>query len=233
MDRLVQIEVLGVVAFLALIAHLTLGPSRGLSSGLGRLRPFGPAWSRSAGSRPADPLHPAGPNPAALSEAAWLRRLAAEQARCERHGRAATVVAMHLGGPSGALARRSAPRVRQHLRLAERLASESRATDVVRAGSDGIIQVLLAETDEDGARAFARRVADHLPIWGAELGAETSLTAAWADTRVGRDLRSAHRLALARLRGASAGWLRSSAARTTPDRPTATRRALGPATDGD
>jgi hypothetical protein len=232
-DRLVQIEVLGIVAFLALTAHLTLGPRRGSPSGLGRLGPARGVWSRLARSRPADVPGAVRQDRTASSDAVWLRRLAAEQARCERHGRMATVVAMHLGGPTGALGRRSAWRVRQHARLAERLVGASRATDVVRAGSDGIIQVLLAETDEDGARAFARRVADLLPTWGAELQAETSLTAAWADARVGRDLRSAHRLALARLRGASAGWLRSSAARTAPDRPATPRRALGRAADED
>ncbi len=233
MDRLVQIEVLGVVAFLALTAHLTLAPRGGIAAGSGRPWPSRLAGFRPARSRPQDPADPAGSNVVAMTEGVWLRRLAAEQARCERHGRVATVVAMHLGGPTGALSRRSAWRIREQVRLAERLAAAARATDVVRAGSDGIVQVLLAETDEVGARAFARRVADLLPTWGSELGAETSLTAAWADARDGRDLRSAHRLALARLRGASAGWLRSSAVRTTIDRPARPRRGHGRATDGN
>jgi hypothetical protein len=145
------------------------------------------------------------------TEAAWFVRLRIEQRRHQRYGRTATIVAMHLGGPTGALGRRAARRRTQDVWRARRIESALRSTDIVRAGSDGIVRILLAETDEAGGDACVHRLAERLPGWGAEVGATTGLTAAWAATRIGRDLCAANRLAIARLRGAQAGWLRSGA----------------------
>jgi hypothetical protein len=222
-DRLVLIQVLGIVALLALAGNLTFSLRRRPATGSGSPPFDGFGWS-ARGGHDVDGFAQEGQT---LSESSWTRRLAVEQARLDRHGRSASIVAMHLGGPTGAIGRRSATRLGPHVRLTERISTSLRATDVVRAGSDGIIRVLLSETDEAGARAYAQRLAQSLPAWGDEVGADASLTAAWAATAAGRDLRSAHRLAHARLRGAADGWLRSASAQTAPDRARAEPRQPG------
>ena len=207
MDHLGLIQILALVALAGLAAHAavlrrtTPSPVQGLL--IGRSQPGGRAGGDTITS----------------TEAAWFVRLRVEQRRHQRHGRTATIVAMHLGGPTGALARRAARRRSQDVWRARRIEGALRSTDIVRAGSDGIVRILLTETDESGGDACVHRLAKHLPSWGAEVGATTSITAAWAATRTGRDLCAANRLAIARLRGAQAGWLRSGAVHLDGDGP--------------
>jgi hypothetical protein len=205
-DHLGLIQILALVAFAGLAAHAAVLRRPGSSTGQGLL------VSRSQPGR-------AGGDNVTATEAAWFFRLRVEQRRHQRYGRTATVVAMHLGGPTGALGRRAARRRTQDVWRARRIEGAVRSTDIVRAGSDGIIRVLLTETDEAGGDACVQRLAQRLPGWGAEVGATSCLTAAWAATRTGRDLWAANRLAIARLRGVQAGWLRSGAVHLDGDGP--------------
>jgi hypothetical protein len=200
------IQILALVALAGIAAHVAVWRRTGSSPGQAFL------VSRSQPGR-------AGGDNVTATEAAWFFRLRVEQRRHQRYGRTATVVAMHLGGPTGALGRRAARRRTQDVWRARRIESAVRSTDIVRAGSDGIIRVMLAETDEAGGVACVHRLAERLPGWGAEVGAASHLTAAWAATRTGRDLWAANRLAIARLRGVQAGWLRSGAVHLDGDGP--------------
>jgi hypothetical protein len=196
---LALIQMLALVALAGLAAHAAVRLRSGSPAGHRMLVFRGQQSGRSGGDNVTPP------------EAAWFLRVRAEQARHQRYGRTATAVAIHLGGPKGALARRAARRRAQDLLLARRIEGALRSTDLVRAGNDGIVRVLLTETDENGGGACIRRLAEHVPAWGAEVGIASRLTAGWATTQTGRDLWAANRLAVARLRGIQAGWLRSGA----------------------
>jgi hypothetical protein len=206
-DHLGLIQILALVALAGLGAHAAVLRRTGSPPGQGLLVSRGQPGAR------------AGADTITSTEAAWFLRLRVEQRRHQRYGRTATIVAMHLGGPTGALGRRAARRRTQDVWRARRIEGVLRSTDVVRAGSDGIIRVLLTETDEAGGDACVHRLAERLPGWGAEVGATSHLTAAWAATRTGRDLWAANRLAIARLRGVQAGWLRSGAVHLDGDGP--------------
>jgi hypothetical protein len=147
--------------------------------------------------------------------AVWIRRLVSEQARCVRHNAPATVAALRVGTPVGALRRRSTEEIRRNLEIATDLAARSRASDVIRVTDDGIIRILLIETPEDGARSYVDRISSALAANGDVAGKD--VVAAWASIRPTRDLQTADRLAVARLRGASGGWLRSLAVRHGTD----------------
>ena len=220
MDRLALIQILALVALVGLAAQAARRPRPWATRPDDR--PTAGDRSASArasgGSRASWPLDGLGGAAILVAEAAWCDRLRAEQARLQRYGGAATVVAMHLGGPNGALARRTVRRRARVAVLARRMEAAVRATDVVRVGNDGTVRILLTETDEEGGRACAGRLAQIPPAWGVDVGGAPRLTAAWAETRSGRDLWAANRLAVARLRGASAGWLRSGAVHLDPAR---------------
>jgi hypothetical protein len=162
------------------------------------------------------------------SMATWVRRLATEQARWVRHKTPASVVVVRVGDPQGALGRRASTEMSRNIEIARHLAGRSRASDTVRVTDDGMIRVLLTATTEDGAHSYADRISKALPS-GHPIG-EGSVVAAWASVRPTRDLPTADRLAVARLRGASGGWLRSLAVRRGND--TATARPPSPASAG-
>ena len=203
-----MIQILVLVALAGLAAHATVRWRSGMAGGRQGL--LG-AWNQPSGRIGGDNV--------TSTEAAWFLRLRVEQRRHQRYGRTATIVAMHLGGPTGALGRRAARRRAQDIWRARRIEAALRSTDIVRAGSDGIVRILLTETDEEGGDACVRRLADRLPGWAAEVGAAAHLSAAWAATRTGRDLWAANRLAIARLRGVQAGWLRSGSVHLDGDGP--------------
>ena len=168
-----------------------------------------------AGPDPTDATDHAGQDARRESIAAWVRRLVSEQARCIRHNAPATVAALRVGTPLGALRRRSPVEIHRNVEIATALAASSRASDVVRVTDDGIIRILLVETSEDGARAYVDRISTTLATNGDVRGQD--VVAAWASIRPTRDLQTADRLAVARLRGASGGWLRSLAVRHAPE----------------
>ncbi len=144
---------------------------------------------------------------------AWRRRLVSEQARSVRHGAPATVIALRLGGTRGPLGRRVQEERRRTANLADGVARRSRASDVIRVTQDGIIRILLVETTEQAAYAYMDRISEALRTEGwTERG---DVIAAWASMAPSRDLAAADRLALARLRGATSGWLRSLAVHRT------------------
>ena len=214
-------QVLVLVALTGLAAHAVVRWRGGMAVGRQGLMS---AWNQTAGR--------GGGNSVTSTEAAWFIRLGVEQRRHQRYGRTATIVAMHLGGATGALGRRAARRRAQDVWRAGRIEAALRSTDIVRAGSDGIVRILLTETDEDGGDACVRRLADRLPGWGEEVGAASQLAAAWAATRTGRDLWAANRLAIARLRGVQAGWLRSGSVHVDGDGPFSRLIATGQAATG-
>jgi hypothetical protein len=140
----------------------------------------------------------------------WTRRLAAEQARAARHGGSATVVVMDHGTTHGALGRRVTPELSRIVGVADVVARQTRASDYVRVTDDGIIRILLVETNEAGAQVFVDRISARL---AADADTSQDLVTAWASVPSGRDLSAADRLAVARLRGATSGWLRSRSVR--------------------
>jgi hypothetical protein len=220
-DRFALIQMLVLVALAGLAAHATVRWRSGMPPGH---HGFLVARNQPSGRVGADNV--------TSTEAAWFVRLRVEQRRHQRHGRTATIVAMHLGGPTGALGRRAARRRAQDVWRARRIETALRSTDIVRAGSDGIVRILLTETDEEGGDACVRRLAERLPGWAAEVGAAGHLSAAWAATRTGRDLWAANRLAIARLRGVQAGWLRSGSVHLDGDGPFSRFVATGQAATG-
>lgn len=145
----------------------------------------------------------------------WQRRISAEQARHVRRGAPATVVAMRLGPSRGPLARRSGPEVSRTAAAAERVANTSRASDVVCVTDGGTIRILLVDTIEDGARPYVDRMSRNLRDERDDQS--SSVLAGWASIASSRDLAAADRLAVARLRGAAAGRLRSLAIHRTTD----------------
>jgi hypothetical protein len=88
----------------------------------------------------------------------------------------------------------------------------ARDSDLVQDDDHGSYRVLLVETDEDRARWYVDRVSRPLLPSLADPHAEVRLTVGWAGTSSEPDLQATDRLAQARLDGASAGWIRSSAA---------------------
>lgn len=155
----------------------------------------------------------------------WTRRLVSEQARSARNGAPATVVALRLGEDRGPLGRRVESELRRTVGIADSIAARCRASDVVRVTDDGIIRILLVETPEDGAQSFVDRIS---PGLAGEPGAGgREVVAAWASIAASRHLPAADRLAIARLRGATGGWLRSLAVRRTAEVDLATDPAAG------
>ncbi len=138
----------------------------------------------------------------------WSQRLAAEQARCARHGSTATVVAIRVDEPRGADGRDGGAGVEAATGTVAAMTRRARASDSICVASDGTIRVLLVETSEVDARRFVDRISAELSI---EPNARGNIVAAWAAIAPGRNLRAAERLAVARLRGAASGWLRSLA----------------------
>ena len=181
--------------------------------GVRRWAKAGPVADRLGSDRPdpAEATDHAGQDARRELIAAWVRRLVSEQARCIRHNAPATVAAVRVGMPLGALRRRSPVEIHRNVEIATALAASSRASDVVRVTDDGIIRILLVETSEDGARAYVDRISSTLAA-NVDVGGQ-DVVAAWASIRPTRDLQTADRLAVARLRGASGGWLRSLAVR--------------------
>ncbi len=144
---------------------------------------------------------------------AWRRRLTAEGARSARHGSPATVVALRVGPSRGPLGRRLVQNRRRTAGVTEGVARRSRASDVIRVTDDGTVRILLVETTEEAAHVYVDRVSEAIRTEGwVERG---DLVAAWAAIAPGRDLAAADRLAVARLRGATNGWLRSLAVHRT------------------
>jgi hypothetical protein len=138
-------------------------------------------------------------------------------------------VALRLGKDRGPLGRRVAPELRRTVGVAEAIAARSRASDIVRVTDDGIIRILLVETPENGAHVFVDRISEAL---AAEPSADgQDVVAAWASIAPSRDLAAADRLAVARLRGATSGWLRSLAVRRTVEADLAAGLAPGEASD--
>jgi hypothetical protein len=201
---------LAVLVATTTIATLYVGWYVGWRAGRG---PRQRATDGSGRADPADPdrLQEAGPGRESIG--AWSQRLVAEQARSTRHGGRSTVVALRIGTPSGPLRRRALPDVTRSVEMARFVAGQSRASDVVRATSDGLIRILLVETTEDGARAYIDRLSGGLATDRDTDGPE--IVAAWASMAPSRDLSAANRLAVARLRGATSGWLRSLAVHRT------------------
>jgi hypothetical protein len=78
-----------------------------------------------------------------------------------------------------------------------------------------MIRILLVETGEEGARAYVDRLSTVL-MASPDIG-DRNIVTAWASVHATRDLATADRLAVARLRGASGGWLRSLAVRRGRD----------------
>ena len=74
---------------------------------------------------------------------------------------------------------------------------------------------MLIELTESGASRFVDRISAELADAPGVDGKD--IVAAWAAMAPGRDLRAADRLAVARLRGATSGWLRSLAVHRTAD----------------
>jgi len=142
----------------------------------------------------------------------WSRRLSVEHARSARHGSSATVVAIRTGQPGRRDRQRGESATDVGAVATVALARRSRASDTVCLTHDGTIRILLIETTEAGARRFVDRITPEL---AAEPDAGGDIVAAWAAIAPGRDLRAADRLADARLRGATSGWLRSLAVRRT------------------
>ena len=146
---------------------------------------------------------------------AWSRRLAGEQARRARHGSPASVVALRFGHARGPLARRSEDELRRASAGADFLIERTRASDVVHLTGDGVIRVLLVDATDEGAQRFVDRVSVLLradPSCGGR-----GVVATWASIAPTRDLFAADRLAVARLRGAAGGWLRSLAVHRAGD----------------
>jgi hypothetical protein len=211
---------LGVVALIGMTGNLAIGLRGGLYATGGR-----PGLVGGAPRQPDGAAHDPQAAPP-TSEESWRRRLTAEQVRFERDGRPATVLVLDLGGSPGPIARRTSLRRLGPAGLPGHVAGLVRAADVVRSGMDGSAWVLLTETDEAGAEAFARWVAETLRHPGVDSGFGSALTAGWAAMAEHRDVRSAERLAEARLRGARDGWIRSAAARTAPGCRPSPRRAV-------
>jgi hypothetical protein len=149
------------------------------------------------------------------STATWLRRLANEQARWIRHGTPASVVVLCASRAPGALGRRSTIEIGRSIAIANDIADRSRASDTVRVTDDGMIRILLVETGEEGTRSYVDRMSTVFAASPA-IG-DQNVVSAWASVHATRDLATADRLAVARLRGASGGWLRSLAVRRGSD----------------
>lgn len=143
----------------------------------------------------------------------WERRLEAEETRCTRYGSPAAVVAIRLGQRHESRGPRTTPAVPASSGAAAALARHARASDVVSITEDGTIRTLLVETTDAGARRFVDRISGDLAT-APDMGG-IDIVCAWAATAPDRDLRAADRLAAARLRGATSGWLRSLAVRRT------------------
>jgi hypothetical protein len=142
----------------------------------------------------------------------WTQRLTAEQARCARHGSSATVVALRVDERRGAAGQGHDRSVQDPAATATALTRRTRASDTICVRRDGSIRVLLVETTEIGARRFVDRISAELST---ESQVSGNIVAAWAAVAPGRNLRAAERLAVARLRGAASGWLRSLAVHRT------------------
>ena len=93
-----------------------------------------------------EPVHDAAPVlPVPISD--WSRRLAAEEARCIRHGSSAAVVAIRMSGRQEPPGRRAEAAVQASERAAEALARRARASDSICVTPGGIIRTLLHRID--------------------------------------------------------------------------------------
>jgi GGDEF domain-containing protein len=96
----------------------------------------------------------------------WLLALRHEAARQERYGRPASVLFIELGDPTDELARCVADTIR----------AEARETDRAVRYASTSFRLLLPETGERAARAFAQRIDQAVGVRTAELGTTASIS---------------------------------------------------------
>jgi GGDEF domain-containing protein len=118
---------------------------------------------------------------------AWHDALRRENARLQRYGRAASIVAFHLepltdDARAGGWVERVAPPVAHAIRRG------ARETDLVTRAAPGLFEVMLPETTESEAAAFADRVVADCHVWLEAMAAPVTLRAAAAGTASDTDL---------------------------------------------
>ena len=137
----------------------------------------------------------------------WPQKMRAEAARRQLDERTVAVVALDIDGLDD-----QSDDMRGRIRRAAAASIRGVASDAVLVHDDdrGRFRVLLADADEDSARAYVDLVSRPLARWLEDPRSSVRLTAGWAATSGHRDLEATDRLAEARLVGASAGWIRSA-----------------------
>jgi hypothetical protein len=205
---LVEDVVLGLVVAWTTVAALYVGWRTGRV-----MRRRTPGWDPGGAIEASDA---GSPDAGAVSVGEWNRRLAAEQARSVRHGTPATIVAIRADSTTGPRAAPESATKEARRRPAEMVGRWLRTSDAVYVTGDGTVRILLVEATEVDARRFVARISSEL---GAADAGTPGMVAAWAAIAPGRDLRAAERLAVARLRGATSGWLRSLAVHRTTGGP--------------
>jgi GGDEF domain-containing protein len=135
---------------------------------------------------------PQGPLPGLLSREAWARAFALEERRLARYERPCAVVAIGLDGVEALSLRIGAEGAERLIEpLVATLAGRARAADLVCRIDRTRFVVLLPETDEAGARAYAARVAGATQPWLGAAPVPVRLSIGWGSPALGGTLASA------------------------------------------
>ena len=112
---------------------------------------------------------------------AWTDALKRESARQQRYGRAASIVVFEIE-PLTDIARTAGWLERIAAPVAHAVRRGARETDLVTRAAPGLFQVLLPETSESEAAAFADRVVADCHVWVEAMAAPVTIRAAAAAT---------------------------------------------------
>ena len=140
--------------------------------------------------RPVTPLVPAGAGHTLSrleSRVAWYEALRREDARQQRYSRATAIVAFGVR-PLSDVARDDGWLDRVASPVSHAIRRGARETDLVTRAGPGLYQVLLPETTESEAAAFAERVVADCRIWLEAMAAPVMVHAAAAGTTGDMDL---------------------------------------------
>lgn len=140
--------------------------------------------------RPVTALVPAGDGRALAgleSRLAWNEALRREEARQQRYSRATSIVAVGVR-PLAAAARSEGWLDRVANPIAHALRRAARETDLITRAGPGLFQVLLPETTESEAAAFADRAVGDCRVWLQAMAAPIAISATVAGTTGDMDL---------------------------------------------